>query len=271
MTRRGWIWFALPATLVFLAFWLLPMIRLAWLGQTGRDGGSAYLTVLSEPLYWRSLFNTVLLSAAATLATLILAVPVARFLAHHREFQGRGTLIALLTFPLAFPGVVVGFLIILLAGRQGILADLTERLLNDPVVFAYGMAGLFLGYLYFSLPRAISVLTAAAEQIDPALPAAARTLGANAWQRFAHIELPALKPALIAAGAMSFATSMGAFGTAFTLATQINVLPLTIYNEFTNYANIPVAAALSILLGLITWLILAVAHHLADAQQGAGA
>jgi putative spermidine/putrescine transport system permease protein len=64
---------------------------------------------------------------------------------------------------------------------------------------------------------------------------------------------------------------MGAFGTAFTLATQINVLPITIYNEFTNYANFPVAAALSVVLGLVTWATLAVARQVAGAQAAAAA
>ena len=44
---------------------------------------------------------------------------------------------------------------------------------------------------------------------------------------------------------------MGAFGTAFTLATDIDVLPIVIYTEFTLSANIAIASALSILLGLI--------------------
>jgi putative spermidine/putrescine transport system permease protein len=64
---------------------------------------------------------------------------------------------------------------------------------------------------------------------------------------------------------------MGAFGTAFTLATQIDVLPLTIYNEFTNYANFPMAASLSIILGLITWAALAGARSLAGAGVAAAA
>jgi putative spermidine/putrescine transport system permease protein len=61
---------------------------------------------------------------------------------------------------------------------------------------------------------------------------------------------------------------MGAFGTVFTLGTNIDVLPMTIYNEFTNYANIPVAAALSIVLGLATWVVLFVAHSLAGSNEG---
>ena len=56
---------------------------------------------------------------------------------------------------------------------------------------------------------------------------------------------------------------MGAFGTAFTLASKFEVLPITIYNEFTNYANFALAASLSITLGLITWLSLFLAHHAA--------
>jgi putative spermidine/putrescine transport system permease protein len=74
--------------------------------------------------------------------------------------------------------------------------------------------------------------------------------------------IPGLKPALLAAGAICFATSMGAFGTAFTLATKIDVLPMIIYTEFTLQANIAMAAALSFVLGLLTWSALAFARSL---------
>lgn len=53
------------------------------------------------------------------------------------------------------------------------------------------------------------MISAAAQQIDVSLLEAARTLGARPWRRFVDIELPALTPALLGAGAMSFATSMG--------------------------------------------------------------
>ena len=76
------------------------------------------------------------------------------------------------------------------------------------------------------------------------------------------IIIPALKPGLIASGAICFATSMGAFGTAFTLATNIDVLPMTIYTEFTLNANIAGAASLSIVLGLVTWVALFIARSL---------
>jgi putative spermidine/putrescine transport system permease protein len=62
---------------------------------------------------------------------------------------------------------------------------------------------------------------------------------------------------------------MGAFGTAFTLASKFEVLPISIYNEFTNYANFALAASLSITLGLITWLSLFWARRVAVPAAGA--
>ena len=85
----------------------------------------------------------------------------------------------MLTFPLAFPGVVVGFMIILLAGRQGLIGEITQPLFGEKLVFAYSIEGLFLGYLYFSIPRVILTIMAAVEKLDPALEEAARALGAG--------------------------------------------------------------------------------------------
>ena len=125
------------------------------------------------------------------------------------------------------------------------------------------MAGLFLGYLYFSIPRVITTIMAAAEKIDISLEEAARSLGASPWPVIKDVLIPALVPGLISSGAICFATAMGAFGTAFTLATDIDVLPIVIYTEFTLMANIAMAAVLSIVLGLITWAALSVARTVA--------
>ena len=94
----------------------------------------------------------------------------------------------------------------------------------------------------------------------PRIEEAARSLGAGPLRVVVDVIVPALRPALLAAGAICFATAMGAFGTAFTLATKINVLPMVIYTEFTLQANVAMAAALSFILGAITWAVLALAR-----------
>ena len=85
-----------------------------------------------------------------------------------------------------------------------------------------------------------------------------------------YVILPGLMPSLIASGAIAFATAMGAFGTAFTLATNIDVIPMVIYTEFTLSANIAMAAALSIVLGVVTWILLLIARSLSGTTVSAG-
>ena len=248
-----------PLALVTTAFFLVPMARLMIVGGSGPSGLAAYAAILTEPRYRATLINTIALSAATTAVTLVIATVAGLFLQRNR-FSGRAVLIAMLTFPLAFPGVVVGFMIILLAGRQGLIGDLTLPVLGEKLVFAYTIQGLFLGYLYFSIPRVILTIMAAVEKLDPSLEEAARALGAGPWAVHRDVILPALGPAFVASGAIAFATAMGAFGTAFTLATNIDVLPMLIYTEFTLSANIAISAALSVGLGLVAWAVLALAR-----------
>jgi putative spermidine/putrescine transport system permease protein len=245
-----------------LAFFVLPMVRLMIVGGSGPQGLAAYAAILTEPRYRATLINTVVLATATTIVSLFIATIAGLFLQRTR-FPGRSVLVAMLTFPLAFPGVVVGFMIILLAGRQGLIGDLSSRLGAGKIVFAYSMGGLFLGYLYFSIPRVILTVMAAVEKLDPGLEEAARSLGAGPWAVHRDVILPALMPAFIASGAIAFATAMGAFGTAFTLATNIDVLPMLIYTEFTLAANIATAAALSVGLGLVAWAFLMLARTFA--------
>jgi putative spermidine/putrescine transport system permease protein len=257
-----------PAAVVFAAFWLLPMVQLVMLPAS--KGWATYLVVLTEPRYLQSLVQTTLLSVAVTLVSLAVAASVGLYLGR-RQFAGRRLLLSVLTLPLSFPGVIVGFFVILIGGRQGPFASFTEALFGERITFAYGITGLFLAYLYFSLPRAIASFTAVAERLEHEVEEAARSLGARPWHIARDVWWPALQPTALAVGAILFATAMGAFGTAFTLASRFEVLPITIYNEFTNYANFALAASLSIALGLMTWAVLFVARHLGASTVGAGA
>ncbi|MFT4266258.1 MAG: ABC transporter permease subunit [Xenophilus sp.] len=256
--RRRVLACAAPAAAFFLAFWLLPVLRL--LALPAEQGWGTYFVVLADRRYLEVVLGTLALSLAVTLATLVLGAAVGIYIARHR-FAGRRVLLSLLTLPLSFPGVIVGFFVILLGGRQGLVADLSEALGGERLTFAYGLPGLFLAYLYFSLPRAIATYAAAAESMNAQLEEAARALGASRLQVVRDVWLPELAPTTLACGAIVFATAMGAFGTAFTLASKFEVLPITIYDEFTNYANFALAASLSITLGLVTWLVLFLARH----------
>jgi len=258
----------MPAALFFVAFFILPMCRLFLVGGSGATGWTAYAAILTNDGYFSALLATLGIAAATTVATLLISGIAGVFLQRHK-FPGNKTLVAMLTLPLAFPGVVIGFMVIMLAGRQGLIGTISEALSGDRLVFAYSLTGLFMGYVYFSIPRTILTVMSATEKLDPRLEEAARSLGASPWRVMLDVIVPGLKPALISAGAICFATAVGAFGTAFTLATRINVLPMVIYTEFTLSANIAMAAALSFMLGAVTWLVLALARTAAGSTVAA--
>ncbi|MDR3673250.1 MAG: ABC transporter permease [Holophaga sp.] len=258
----------LPTVVFFAAFFILPMCRLFLIGGQGATGWAAYAAILTNGNYFNALVATFGVAIATTVVTLVISGIAGVFLQRHK-FPGNSTLVAMLTLPLAFPGVVVGFMVIMLAGRQGLIGTMTEALTGDRMVFAYSLAGLFMGYVYFSIPRTILTVMAATEKLDPRIEEAARSLGASPWRVVMDVIVPGLKPAFISAGAICFATAVGAFGTAFTLATRINVLPMVIYTEFTMSANISMAAALSFVLGAVTWLVLALARTAAGSTVAA--
>ncbi|WP_417805921.1 ABC transporter permease [Thalassospira lucentensis] len=244
-----------PGIIIVAAFFLIPLALVAMRVADGPDGWATYFVILTNGRYFASLVQTLLMSAGVTLTALILCGVCGLFLVRNR-FAGRNMLMALLTLPLSFPGTVVGFMVIMLAGRQGVIGSVTDALFDEKLVFAYEISGLFIGYLYFSIPRVILAVMASAEKLDPQLEEAARSLGAPTWRVIKDVILPGLMPGLVSSGAICFATAMGAFGTAFTLATDIDVLPMVIYTEFTRNANVAVAAALSIALGAMTWAVL---------------
>jgi len=269
MVRFTMIYLLLIPTLLFFAvFFLLPMVRLFFVGGNGSLGWAAYGEALTNPLYVESMVATLAVALATTVITLIISGISGFFLQRHR-FPGRRLLVSMLTLPLAFPGVVVGFMVIMLAGRQGLIGQATEALGAGKLVFAYSLVGLLLGYVYFSIPRTILTIMAATDKLDPKVEEAARSLGASNFRVMLDVILPALKPAFISSGAICFATAVSAFGTAFTLAARINVMPMVIYTEFTMSANIAMAAALSFVLGTVTWLVLALARSATGATVAA--
>src|ERR1700761_9844272 len=91
MSHRTFVWLSLlPLVVVTAAFFLLPMARLVVTGAEGPQGLAGYLAILLEPRYRATLINTVLLAAATTAVTLIVATLAGMFLQRHRFPRPRG-------------------------------------------------------------------------------------------------------------------------------------------------------------------------------------
>jgi putative spermidine/putrescine transport system permease protein len=241
---------ALPLALflVLLIAWPLARLAAAALASPG-----ALATVLGAGRYRTALVNSLGLSAAAAVAAVALALLPAWTLARQR-FAGSRLLRTAIALPLTFSGVLVGFLMIVVLGRIGAVPKLAALAFGREFFAgsAYTVAGLFLAYLYFEVPRAVVTLESAFRRFPWELAAAARTLGAGPAERLRKIVLPLLAPALRATLAVTFSASMGSFGVALLLARRFTVAPLEVYTELTGFLNDAVAGALCLALAALT-------------------
>lgn len=243
---------ALPLLLFLATAVGWPLALLA--GRALSDPGwEAVGQVLAAGRYRTALVNSLLLSGASAVTSVLLSLGPAWMLAHHR-FCGRDLLRTAISLPLTFSGVLVGFLMVVLLGRIGAVPRLlgaltgTERLSGA----AYTFLGLFLAYLYFEVPRAVITLESAFRRFPRELDAAARTLGAGALRRLLRVGLPLAAPALRSTLAVTFSASMGSFGVALILSRRFTVAPLEVYTEMTGFLNQEVAGALCLVLAAAT-------------------
>ncbi len=240
----------LPLVVFLLAFVFGPLARLAGNVLT-REGINAVGRVLAAGRYRTALVNSFLLSGSAALVALALAL-VPAWILGRESFRGRNVLRALVSLPLTFSGVLVGFLVLVMLGRVGAVPTLVRLLAGRDLLGApaYTFVGLFAAYLYFELPRAVVTLEPAFRRFPTELDAAARALGAGPVRRFLEVVLPLTASAMRSTLAVTFSASMGSFGVALILSRRFTVAPLEIYTELTAFLNDSVAGALCILLAV---------------------
>lgn len=250
--------FIFPSAVFFAVFFILPLVLLGGKSFQAQEGGftfSNYTEIITNPYYFRALTNSIVLSLLVTLASLLIGGVLAFFLARS-HFRLKPLLISILSFPVSLPGVVVGFMIIILFGNTGIIPNLMKALTGEKLLaIAYTKVGVFLAYIYFIGPRTAITLYGALVDFDTKLEEAARTIGATEHQTLFRIVIPTLMPSFVSAGILAFSTATSAFGTAFTLANQFDIIPIVMYNEYTMSFRIGKASAMAIVIGLMCFLL----------------
>ncbi len=167
-------------------------------------------------------------AALATCITVCLGVAAAHWMLGYRG-KGRSLLEGLLVSPLILPPTVVGFLLLLLFGRNGPLGQWLPPHLS--IVFTWYAA--VVTATVVSFPLMYKTTLGAFEQIDSNLQRAARTLGASEVTIFWRITLPLALPGILAGTVLAFARALGEFGATLMLAGNIpgqtQTIPMAIY------------------------------------------
>ncbi|RYF16199.1 MAG: molybdate ABC transporter permease subunit [Comamonadaceae bacterium] len=157
----------------------------------------------------QAIWLTLKLATATTLLLLVLAAPLAWWLARTRS-RWRGPVSAVVALPLVLPPTVLGFYLLVSFGPQGWGGQFTQALGIGLLPFTFG--GLLLGSIVYSLPFAVQPLQHAFEAVGRRPLEAAATLRAGPWDSFFHVVLPLARGGIVQAAVLSFAHTVGEFG-----------------------------------------------------------
>lgn len=208
------------------------------IGQT-RLSLDAYRALLTDTEVRRSIVLTVRLALTATLLSAVLAVAAALLLRRLR--RGRRLVTFLFQLNLPVPHVVGALAALLLLDQTGLLprllhaAGLLGGSAGAPVLVNDGFGvGILAEYVWKETPFIGVVVLAALAGGIAELEDAAATLGAGPWQRFRHVVLPLLTPALLSTSVIVFAFTFGSYEVPYLLGQRFPAaLPVVAYESYT--------------------------------------
>lgn len=212
--------------------------------------------VLGDPaLVFPLLFS--LRIAAATLLIHIVLGPLLAWALARPGWRGRGLVDVLVTLPMVFPPIVLGFFLLVVLGRRSWLGGWLDG--NFGFSFVFSVWGVLLASVLVGLPLVVKPMEAAIAAMPSSLIEAGRTLGHGEWSIFFHVILPNLRAVLATGLLLATARSLGEVGVTLMLGGNIvgrtNTISLEIYNAVTQGAFAR-ATLLSAGLGLFSILVI---------------
>ncbi len=225
--RRG---LGIPAPLLIPAVLGVVFLVLPLIGLVIRAPWSAIGPALAEPEVGQALRLSLLSATLATLASIVLGVPMAWVLARSQA-RGRTVLRALVTVPLVLPPVVGGVALFLVLGRQGIVGSWLNETFGITIPFT--TTAVVIAETFVAMPFLVISVEGALRAADARFEDVAATLGADRWTTFRRVTLPIIAPGVAAGAVLCWARALGEFGATITFAGNFpgttQTMPLAVY------------------------------------------
>jgi sulfate/thiosulfate transport system permease protein len=225
---------------------LIPLAAVVW---RSTDGGiEGFLRAISNPQAFAALRLTLLASLVVVVINVVTGTLIAWVLVRD-SFRGKGVVNALIDLPFALPTIVAGLTLLALYGP------------GSPVGLnvAYTQVSVGMALLFVTLPFVVRAVQPVLLELDRDMEEAAASLGASELSTFWRIILPNLLPAILSGAALSFARSIGEFGSVVLITGNIpfetQVASVYIFGQIES-DRVTDAAAISVLLLVISLLVL---------------
>lgn len=219
-----------------------------------RGGPVEFLRILSTPDAQFALRFSILMAFATAIVNGVLGTYAAYVLSKY-QFRGREALIVIVNLPVAIPTVVVGTSLLLLWGPIGLLGRFLDPLGLQPM---FAPLGVLLAHLFVTFPYMLGAVKPVLDELDITYEEAAYTIGANRWQTFRYVILPALKGGLFSGSLLTFAHSLGEFGATIIVSGNLRLrtqtAPLYIFAQF-EAGNLETANAVAAVLATLSFIL----------------
>ena len=205
---------------------------------------------MSTPEFAHALWLTVVMVAIAVPLNTLFGVIMALVLVRS-EFRGKRIVNALIDLPFAVSPVVVGLALLLVYGRNGWFGG---WLADQGIQVIFSTPGMVLATIFVSLPFVVREVVPVLQEVGTDQEEAASTLGANRWQAFRRVTLPALRWAIAYGVVLTTARALGEYGAVSVVSGKLSgrteTLTLHVENRY-NQFDLTGAYAASVLLALL--------------------
>ncbi|MBC7901137.1 MAG: ABC transporter permease subunit [Saprospiraceae bacterium] len=246
---------------IMLPLVLLPLASIFIFGTS--KGFASFWNALTAPEAVFALKLSLVTSFWATIFNVLFGIFAAYVLSKY-NFWGRNALIVTISLPTAIPTAVAGFALLLLWGPYGTLGRLLDP--DGPQIMFTAFA-IILANIFVTFPLAFGVIKPVFDTMSSSLEEASATMGATRWQTFWHVTLPSLRGAIVGGALLTFARSVGEFGSTIlvsgNLSSRTQTAPLYIFAKF-NEGQVEAANAIAIVLALFSFAIFSILFFARD-------
>jgi len=192
----------------------------------------SFLEYLRDERFFFPLVFTAKVAGAATLLQLVCGLALGRYLSRGPSAL-RSSLDVVITLPLVFPPIALGFLLLMILGKAGPVGLVLDQVLGLRIIFTTG--GVIIAAFIAGLPLVVKPVQSAIQASAQTLIEASYTLGKSEWQTFFYVVLPSIRKIVLSALALGLGRSLGEVGLSLMLGGNIvgktNTLSLEIYNS----------------------------------------
>ncbi|MEO1263324.1 MAG: molybdate ABC transporter permease subunit [Bacteroidota bacterium] len=209
---------------------------------------------------WQPLILTFKLALITTVFLLVVAIPLAYWLAHSKS-RIKPVVETLVSMPLVLPPTVLGFYLLVAFSPSNAFGNWLDEWLGLRLVFSF--EGLVLASVIYSLPFMVQPIQSGLTNLSASLKEAAYVLGKSPTTTLFKVLLPNIKPSLLTGIVLAFAHTVGEFGVVLMIGGNMpgrtKVASIAIYDEV-EALNYGAANFYSLVLFIITFIILLIVY-----------